>query len=1064
MAEAPTPVEIFCSYAHEDETWLQKLETHLSLLQRQGLISLWHDRRIAPGTDWGKAIDTHLETASVILLVVSADFLASDYCYGVEMKRALERQEAGEARVVPILVRPVDWKGAPFAHLQALPTDAKPLATWRNQESALAAVAASLRRMIEELAASVPPAALPAIWNVPYLRNPHFTGRDELLDRLHQQLSPKAQDDPMATPRAALTQPQAIKGLGGIGKTQIATEYAYRSREQGHYTHTFWVNAASEEALITSFVTIADLLPSFSAKEETDQRKLVAEIKRWLEQCNQRWLLIFDNADDLALVHDYFPQRGNGSILLTTRANAVASIGASLEVETMSFIEGTHLLLRRAQRFEHASDEEINEAGNIVMALDHFPLALDQAGAYIEETNCHFSDYLNIYQNHRKALLARRGVQTTNYPDSVATTWSLSFRKVEEVNPAAAELLRLCAYLSPDRIPEELIKDGAVHWSPLLKPAVSDLFTFNQLIAELLKFSLLKRLAEDNMLSIHRLVQAVLVDSMEPDEQRRWAERIVHAVNTVFPRHPKEEITTWPQCLRYLEQAQACDTLIQLHLFVFPEAADLLNRTGVYLHEHALYTIAEPLYQRAVHIWEQYPEETHLQVTDPLNGLAHLYSDQGKYAEAEQLYQQALRICEQHSGSEHLQAAISLNGLAFLSQQQGKYAEAEILYQRSLRIRELQLGPEHSDVAASLNGLAHLYHTQGKHAEAEPLYLRALRICEQRLGPEHPDMARQLNTLAYLYHEQGKYVEAELLYQRALRICELHLGQEHPLAAYLLNNLANIYRDQGKYTEAEQLYQQALAIRERRLGLEHPNLAYPLSNLANLYRKQGKYVEAEPLYQRALRICEQHFGPAHPDVAYTLHNLALLYHDQGKYAEAEPLCLRSLAIREQQFGPEHPDVALRLTSLAYLYREQGNYDEAEPLYQRALRIWEQHFGPAHPHVAHPLNGLANLYREQGKSEQAEPLYQRALRIREQQLGPEHPETAEIIHDLARFWEVQGNSEEASIWYARALAVREQALGTHHPKSTETRTRLIALLHALGQHEQAVQLEVAQVES
>src|SRR6266568_3670328 len=160
MAEAPTPVEIFCSYSHEDETWLQKLETHLSLLQRQGLISLWHDRRIAPGTDWGKAIDTHLETASVILLVVSADFLASDYCYGVEMKRALERQEAGEARVVPILVRPVDWKGAPFAHLQALPTDAKPLATLRNQESALAAVAASLRRMIEELAASVPSAAL----------------------------------------------------------------------------------------------------------------------------------------------------------------------------------------------------------------------------------------------------------------------------------------------------------------------------------------------------------------------------------------------------------------------------------------------------------------------------------------------------------------------------------------------------------------------------------------------------------------------------------------------------------------------------------------------------------------------------------------------------------------------------------------------------------------------------------------------------------------------------------------------------------------------------------------
>src|SRR5436305_9620484 len=134
MNEVLTPVEIFCSYAIADEAWWKKLETHLSLLRRQGLVSFWHGRLITAGTDWAKAIDTHLETASVILLLVSADFFASDYCYGVEMQRALERQKAGEARVVPILVRPVDWKSAPFAHLQALPSDAKPIASWRSKE------------------------------------------------------------------------------------------------------------------------------------------------------------------------------------------------------------------------------------------------------------------------------------------------------------------------------------------------------------------------------------------------------------------------------------------------------------------------------------------------------------------------------------------------------------------------------------------------------------------------------------------------------------------------------------------------------------------------------------------------------------------------------------------------------------------------------------------------------------------------------------------------------------------------------------------------------------------
>jgi hypothetical protein len=169
MAEALTQVEVLCCYAHADEKWLRKIEIHLSLLKRQGLISLWHDRLIAPGTDWAKTIDTHLETASVILLLVSADFLASDYCYGVEMQRALERHAAGEARVVPILVRPVDWKDAAFAHLLALPTDAKPIASWRSKDRALADVAAGIRRVIEDvplLVASTPRAALPPIWGM----------------------------------------------------------------------------------------------------------------------------------------------------------------------------------------------------------------------------------------------------------------------------------------------------------------------------------------------------------------------------------------------------------------------------------------------------------------------------------------------------------------------------------------------------------------------------------------------------------------------------------------------------------------------------------------------------------------------------------------------------------------------------------------------------------------------------------------------------------------------------------------------------------------------------------
>jgi tetratricopeptide (TPR) repeat protein/transcriptional regulator with XRE-family HTH domain len=721
----------------------------------------------------------------------------------------------------------------------------------------------------------------PALWTVPYRRNPYFTGRDELLHLLDQHFSAASQKDLTTTRPVALTQPQAIKGLGGIGKTQIAVEYAYRAREQGHYIHTLWINAANEEAMMTSFTTLAEVLPDFPAQNETDQQKLVAAIKCWLEQCQERWLLIFDNADDLSLVQEYVPQQGNGSILLTTRANAVGSLAASIDVEKMGFIEGTHLLLHRAQRYAQASDDEVNEAGNIVVALDHFPLALEQAGAYIEETECSFGHYLQLYHNHRNALLARRGAQATNYPDSVATTWSLSFQKVEQAHPAAAELLHLCAFLAPDHIPEELLTNGAPHWPPVLQQAAADPFAFDQMLEALLAFSLVKRLAENHLLSIHRLVQAVQLDRMDPEEQRQWAERAVSAVNAVFPRDPKNEIATWPQCLRYLEQAQACDTLIQRWKLTLTEAGDLLHRIGNYLSEHASYALAESLYQHALSIREQQLGSEHPDVATTLNDLAVLYRHQGKYEQVEPLYLRALSIREQQLGLHHLETARSLNNLAILYWNQGKYEQAEPLYLRVLSIREQQLGLHHPETARCLDNLAILYQSQGKYEQAEPLYLRALSIREQQLGREHPDTANTLNNLAELYHEQGKYAEAEPLFQRALHIWEQSLGPEHPQVAHALRGLAKLYRKQGKHAEAERLFQHALSIHEHALEPYHPDIAETLYGFATLREAQGQNEQATSLYGRALMIREKVYGPEHPKTTGIRERLAVLDRTEG---------------------------------------------------------------------------------------------------------------------------------------------------------------------------------------
>ncbi len=770
--------------------------------------------------------------------------------------------------------------------------------------------------------ASFSPAESLALWTVPYRRNPHFTGRDELLERLTQHLTPACSEEPTNTRRAVLTQPRAIKGLGGIGKTQIALEYAYRAREQGRYTHTLWIHAAHEETILSSFVALAQLLPEGVVHPETNPHQLVAQVIRWLEQCQEPWLLIFDNADELPLVQPYLLCQGKGSVLLTTRAQAVAALASSLDVEAMGVMEGIQFLLHRTHQLD-ATDEQSNEAANVVIALDGFPLALDQAGAYIEETGCSFGDYLQLYRNYPHALLSRRGMQATQYPDSVTTTWSLSFQKIEQKSPAAADLLRLCAFLAPDHIPEELLREGAPHWPSALQEAVSDLFTFNQMLEELLKFSLIKRLAEEHTLSIHRLVQVVQRERMDLEEQQHWATCVVYAVNAVFPADPHSEEATWPQCHRYLEQVQGCDLLIQHYGLGFSEAADVLNRTGIYLCKQASYTLAEPLHQRALCIWEQQLGPRHALVGSPLMSLGDLYSRQGKYAEAEAFDQRALRIWEHQLGAQHPKVASSLNNLANTYKMQGRYAEAESCYLRALHIWEQA---EHPQMVEALNGLANVYLELGKYAEAEPLYQRAIRIGEQQQGPESSGVTYPLNGLGDLYKEQARYAEAEPLFQRAIRILEQLFGPGHPQVAYPLQNLGDLYKEQARYAEAEPLCRRARHIWEQQLGPEHPHVAYALKSLGDLSKEQGKYAEAESLYQRALRIGEEALGSEHPQVVNTLNGLARLYCEQGRY-EAEPLYQRMLSVLQQ---PSHPKITAEVMYTVALFQAaQGNSDEAK---------------------------------------------------------------------------------------------------------------------------------------
>ncbi len=760
------------------------------------------------------------------------------------------------------------------------------------------------------------------IWNIPFRRNPYLTGREAVLDFIHDRLTSKSS--------VALTQPLAISGLGGIGKTQLAVEYAYRYRDL--YNHMLWIDGSYSEAFIAGIINLAKLL-DLEEQNATDSSITLNVVRRWL-QTHAGWLLIIDNVEEPLLVTELLPSAIGGHVLLTSRISTLGPVAQTIVLDTLGSEEGALLLLRRSRviapdaPLTEASTTDYETAKKIVEALGSLPLAIDQAGAYIEETGCSLTDYLRTFQTRHADLLKFRSRSTSSHPESIATTWSLAFDKIEKANPPSADLLRFCAFLNPDDIPEELFIKGAPELSPGIKTITTDPFMLDEAIATLLTYSLVRRNREFKSISIHPLVQAVLKDSMDEDTQHQWAERVVLAMLQAFPENISD---VCPECQRYLPHALVCVALIDQYDLTFRQAADLLDRVGTYLRKRAQYINAEPLLKRALAICEKTLGPEHPDTATSLNDLASLYQAQGRYEEAEPLYQRALSICEKTLGPEHPDTATSLNGLASLYQAQGHYEEAKSLYERALAIREKTLGPEHPDTATSLNDLASLYQAQGRYEEAEPLYQRALSICEKTLGPEHPDLATSLNGLASLYQAQDSYEEAEPFYRRALAIWEQQLGPNHPDTAQSLNDLASLYQAQGRYEEAEPLYQRALSICEKTLGPEHPDTATSLNGLASLYQAQGHYEEAKSLYERALAIREKTLGPEHPDLATSLYNLAQLYLTSKKRKDvvvATELLHRSMTIRTKVFGPQHPDTANAVKQYEAL---RGNRKQREGL-------------------------------------------------------------------------------------------------------------------------------------
>ena len=955
---AAAPPKVFISYSHDSDEHKDRVLALANRLRQDGIDATLDRYEASPPEGWPMWMDRQVRESAFVLVVCSEIYLKRAQGkeepgkgHGARWESVLTFQQIYDAGSKNVKFVPVLLQGGEPSHI---PDPLKPATFYQcttedgyeqlyrrltNQHDinkpALGTLKSLPAREVKEdfdqpEVAEKPVAATPqqaqnsTRWYVPHDRNPVFTGRIDALESLRNDLLKNGW--------------QALYGLGGIGKTQIAVEYAYRHKQE--YSAVLWAFAETEQSLITSFIQIAHVL-NLPVKDLADQAVIVGAVKRWLEQ-NEGWLLVFDNADPPAVVRQFLPSPRKGHILLTSRAHDFQVLFQALSlIEPREIIElpaeaAGEFLLKRTSR-QRGSDIA-KDVDAVTEELGYFPLALEQAGAFIYENQTGFENYLKSFRKRRLELLEKGLPVIGEYKKTVATTWALNFAEVENA-PASSDLLRLSAFLAPAMIPLELLQRGSAEVNePLaskLQAAAEDPVVLDELLKRLTDYSLVRRNIATRSYSIHPLVQEVVRANMatDPAAQRSWAERTVRAVSAAFPN---PEFPRWPDCERLLSHAFLSAGYCTQYNFEFPPAATLLRNTGYYLHQRAQYSEAESFYNQALAIREKTCGPEHPDTAESLSKLAWLCKDQAKYTQAEPLEQRALDIRKKVLGLEHSETATSLHNLASLYDLQGRYGEAEPLYQSALSIKERVLGPNHPETATNLNNLALLYQTRGRLKDAEVLMQRALVIKESVLGPETPETATTLNNLASLYLDQGRLKDAERLCERSLAISERVLGPEHPETATSLNNLALMYQDEGRLSEAEVLYARALRIRERVWGLDHPHTANSLYTLANLYQHQRKHAEAQPLFERALKIRERVLGSTHPKTANIMISLANFHSDQGKFKIAEPLLLRASGILEKALGLTHPDTIYTLRGLTTLYRRWGRVREAGK-YEKILK-------------------------------------------------------------------------------------------------------------------------------
>lgn len=809
--------------------------------------------------------------------------------------------------------------------------------------------------------------ARPPIWGGVPPRNIRFTGREELLDGIHRMLSHHEQ--------TALVS-QALHGLGGVGKTQLAVEFAYRYQQ--HYDLVWFIHADDDRSIRRGLVSLAKRLELPQSEAVEDTVDSVLEVLRRAER-HQRMLLVYDNADDPSSLRDYLPS-GPGHILITSRNRDWATERSALEIDVFTPQECSELL---GARWPELTTEQMTQLAD---RLGRLPLALEQAAAVHQQTGMQLQEYLHVLDTHPTAVLGE-GVPA-GYPTSVAVTMRVAYERLRERSPAAAQLLQLCVFLSPHPIAVPMLMRG--RGAPLpapLETVIRDDAGLRMAVRDLGRFALAQIDPGRDLIRIHTLIGAILRDGLEP-EQKATNEKNVHALlGLANPRGP-DDPNNWRQ-----------------HAQISPHV----------IPSGALYS-ANPDARQVV-----------------LDQIRYLLTI-GDYPESKRLAQQAVETWKGSLGPDDEMTLLASRHLANTLRALGEYAEARELNRDVLHRMSSTLSADHQYTLATAMNVAADLRLIGSFEQARKLdeenYARYRRV----MGDDDLTTWRQAHNLAVDYRLLGSFRRAWELDDRTAHRLDEILGEDHP---HTLHSYASLVRDLhglGQYQRALALQRDKLRVHEQRLAPHHNELMFAKRNLAILWRRTGNYPRALDQAQPNYEICRKTYGPEHEHTLASMSTLSNTLRVIGDLEAALRLGTEALAGYRQSFGEDHPFTHVCAVNVAIVLRGLGRDDQARTMDEAALDGLRRTLGPDHPHTLCAAGNLANDLSRAGLVADSRELSQdtmnRSVRVR----GEEHPGTLGCAVNHALDLEASHEWVPARQLRNDAIARMRERLGHEHPET------------------------------